>query len=173
MCAPPVGNVTTLMGLRGSAPPVALGVYGTGGLFSSGSCARGLSSVIAGTRIVYFLNLGDAAALGGSLVVSTCNRTTGNTLLYIGAGCPVGPMTFQCLVGNDNAGDVAGQAACTSNPAASTATIASTASRYYFIMLGHAPGTAPPVASVTWAYAPPAATPSASRTRTRKPKLLR
>ena len=173
MCAPPVANITTLTGLRGAAPPVALSVYGTNGLFSSGSCVRGLSSVYASSRIVYFLALGANAVLGGSLVVSTCGRTTGDTLLYIGIGCPIGRVTFQCQVGNDNSGDAVGQAACAANAAASTATIASTTSRYYFIMLGHAPGTAPPVASVTWAYAPPVATPSASRTRTRKPKLLR
>ena len=161
------------MGLRGTAPPVALGVYGTSGLFSSGSCARGLSSIYASARIVYFLALGANATLGGSLVVSTCGRTTGDTLLYIGTGCPVGPVTFQCLVGNDNAGDAVGQAACAGNAGASTVTIPSTTSRLYFVMLGFFPGNPAPVASVTWAYAPPAPTPSASRTRTRKPKLLR
>ena len=36
-----------------------------------------------------------------SMVVSSCNRITGNTLLYVGTGCPVGPITFQCLMGND------------------------------------------------------------------------
>ena len=173
MCAPPVGNITTLSGLRGAAPPVALGVYGTSGLFSSGSCARGLSSVYASPRIVYFLTLGTGVVLGGRLVVSTCGRTTGDTLLYIGTGCPVGPITFQCLVGNDDAGDNSGQVACAGNAAASTATVSSATSRFYFIMLGHAPGSAPPVASVTWEYTPPVATPSPTRTRTRKPKLLR
>jgi hypothetical protein len=173
MCPPPVGNVTTLTGLRGTAPPVALGVYGTSGLFSTGSCVRGLSSVIASTRIVYFLNLGSGVVLGGSLVVSTCGRTTGDTLLYIGIGCPIGRITFQCQVGNDDAGDTVGQAACSDNGGASTVTIPSATSRFYFVMLGHAPGTAPPVASVTWAYTPPAATLSPTRTRTRKPKLLR
>ena len=170
MCPPPVGNVTTLVGLSGVAPPVSLGAHG---LFSTGSCARGLASIYASPRIVYFVNLGAGAARGGSLVVTTCGRTAADTLLYIGTGCPVGPMTFQCQVGNDNAGDAPGQAPCAGNPAASTATIAATTSRFYFIMLGHAPGSAPPVASVAWAYAPPAPTPSPSRTRTRKPKLLR
>ena len=173
MCAPPVSNVTSLTGLTGTAPPVALGVYGTTGLFSNGACARGLPSIISGPRIVYFLSLGANTTLGGSLVVSTCGRTSGDTLLYVGFGCPVDRGTFQCQVGNDNAGDMVGQAACTSNAAASTATIAPTTSRFYFIMLGHAPGSAPPMASVTWAYTPPAATSSSTRTRTRKPKLLR
>ena len=104
----------------------------------------------ASPRIVYFLTLGTGVALGGRLVVSTCGRTAGDTLLYIGTGCPVGPITFQCLVGNDDAGDAAGQAACAGNAAASTAIISSATSRFYFIMLGHAPGSAPPVASVTW-----------------------
>ena len=71
-----------------------------------------------GAHIVYFLNLGDAAALGGSLVVSSC--TAGNTTIG---------NTFRCLVGNDYAGDVAGQAACGANAAASTVTIAGTTSR--------------------------------------------
>jgi len=172
MCAPPVGNITSLTGLAGTAPPVALGVYGSSGLFSSGTCPRGLSTMFAGPRIVYFLALGANATLGGRLVVSTCSRTAGDTLLYVGLGCPVGPVSFQCQVGNDNAGDAAGQAACAGNAGASTVTISSTTSRFYFIMLGHAPGSAPPVASVTWVYTPPVPTPSPTRTRTRKPKLL-
>ena len=173
MCAAPVANVTTLTGLSGVAPPVALGVHGTSGLFSSGGCARGLSSIYASARIVYFLNLGTNAALGGRLTISTCDRTAGDTLLYVGTGCPVGPVTFQCLVGNDNAGDVPGQAPCAGNVGASTVTIASTTSRLYFVMLGFFPGTPAPVASVAWAYTPPAPTATGTRSRTRKPKLLR
>ena len=84
----------------------------------------------------------------------------------------MGPVTFQCLVGNDNAGDAAGQAACAGNAGASTVTIAGTTSRFYFVLLGHAPGSAPPVASVAWAYTPPAPTATGMRTRTRKRKAL-
>ena len=102
------------------------------------SSAPSVAQSPSGARIVYFLNLGDAAALGGSLVVSSCcNRTTGNTLLCVGTGCPVGPVMFQCQVGIDT-GDVAGQAAC-ANAGASTVTIAGTTSRVYFVLLGHAP----------------------------------
>ena len=108
----------------------------------------------------------------GSLVMRSCNRTTGNTLLYVGTGCPRGPATFQCLVGNDNAGDVVGQAPFAGNAAASTVALVGTTSRFYFVLLGHAPGSAPPVASVAWAYTPPAPTATGTRTRTRKPKLL-
>ena len=173
MCAAPVANVTTLTGLSGVAPPVALGVHGTSGLFSSGGCARGLSSIYASARIVYFLNLGTNATFGGRLTISTCDRTAGDTLLYVGTGCPVGPVTFQCQVGNDNAGDVPGQAPCAGNAGASTVTIAATTSRLYFVMLGFFPGTPAPVASVAWAYTPPPATATGTRSRTRKPKLLR
>ena len=38
----------------------------------------------------------NAAAPGGSLVLSTCNCTSGSTLLYIG-GYSVGPVTFNAL----------------------------------------------------------------------------
>ena len=40
---------------------------------------------------------------------------------------------------------------------------AGTTSRVYFVLLGHAPGSAPPVASVAWACAPPLATAAAAK----------
>ena len=67
----------------------------------------------------------------------------------------MGPVTFQCLVGN-NAGDVVGLAACGAYPAASTVTIAGTRAlrrASTVVQLGHASGSAPAVASVAWGYA--------------------
>ena len=117
---------------------------------------------------MYFLNLGDAAALGGSLVVSSCNHG-GQLATVHGHRLPRGPRHVQV----PRAGDVAGQAPCASNVGASTVTIVGTTSRFYFVLLGHEPGSAPPQASVAWAYAPLPATATGAPSCTRKTKVLR
>ena len=114
--------------------------------------------------------------LGDSLVVSSYNRTTGYTLLYMWA--PAASWApFLCQVGDSNAGDIAGQAPCVGNAGGSTVTIAATTSRLYVVKLGHAPGSASPVASVAWAYTTLLATAKGTLSGDGhaecKPKLLR
>ena len=91
---------------------------------------------------MYYLNLGDSVALGGTLAVSTCGLSTDNTVLYLGTGCPTWFGSFSCLRGNDNAGDVAGQSSCAANAGASTLSVTA-GSRVFFVQVGGFSGTNP------------------------------
>jgi hypothetical protein len=125
---------------------------------------------------VYAIFLGANASVGGALTLSTCGLTNNNTVLYVGTGCPTFSGSFNCRVGNDDAGDVAGQA-CASNPRASTLTFTAI-SRVYFVQVGAWSGASGRLVSgLSWSYVPQPATAattrsaSASRTRTRSATL--
>jgi hypothetical protein len=165
MCPPPIRNITSLTGPNGTAPAASVGTYGNIGMYTVGYCRSGLSTFMAGPRLVYFLNLGPTTALGGSLRVTTCGHTRDNTVLYIGLGCPTWYGTAQCQAGNDDAGD-GGAPACTSNPSASTITLPQVASRVFFVQVGAFPG-ADAVTGLAWTYTPPVTT--QTRTRSRSP----
>jgi hypothetical protein len=167
--------ITSLYGVAGLLPaPVDLGgPAGVGGLYTSGSCARGLSALFPGPRALFFLDLGVGTPLGGTLVVTTCGATANNTVLYVGTGCPSWAVPFACRVGNDDAGDDPAAAAlppalggggCPSNRQASTAVLPGVGARAYFIQLGGYLG-APVVSGLAWRYEPPpSGTPSRSAT---------
>ena len=166
MCNAPVRGVTTLYGAVGSSPPQDAAAAGNIALFTSGSCAAGFATFLPGPRAVYALFLGANATLGGILTLSTCGLTTNDTVLYVGTGCPTWFGSFNCLRGNDNAGDVAGQA-CGANGLASTLRHV-TASRVYFVMVGGWGGAAGRlVTGLSWSYAPPRGSASAGATPTR------
>lgn len=151
---------------------------GNAGLYSSGSCATGYATFVAGPRIVYRLALGDSVPLGGRLTLSTCGLSAANTVLYLGTGCPTRDSLFNCLKGNDDAGRFVGSA-CGSNVLASTLTHV-TASRVYYVQVGEASG-AEFSSGLSWNYTFVASsgsgtsTGTASRTqtatRTRKVKM--
>lgn len=145
-------------------------------MYTSGACS-GYGTLPAGPRLVYALSLGNASLpIGGTLVLSTCGLTLNDTVVFAGLGCPTWATPFQCQRGNDNAGDVPGQAACGAYVGASTVTIAATTSRDYFIQIGGRGGV-DVTSGLTWSYAPPtpSATPSRSigATRTRTPMATR
>ena len=136
-----------------------------------------------GPRLVFRIALGDfTLPLGGILTLSTCGLTAADTLLYVGTGCPTWAASFACLRGNDNAGDVPGQAACAPNPGASTLSLTLTASRVVFVQVAAAAG-GELVSGLRWSYEPPAsrsatkrllspaATRSASGTKSRLPSV--
>ena len=139
-------------------------------MYTSGSCTTGLRTFYAGSRLLYVLDLGEAAPLGGTLTLTTCGHTANNTVLYVGTGCPTWALPFACLVGNDNAGDAGpgavAMAACGSNPRASSLIVLGVASRTLHVQLGGYDG-APVVSGLGWSYAPAPASRSASASRTR------
>ena len=133
-------------------------------MYTSGSCAAGYGAFAPGPRLVYLLRLGNATPVGGVLTVSTCGATAADTVLYLGTGCPTWFGSFNCLRGNDNAGDVAGQG-CASNGLASTLRHVA-ASRVYYVQVGAAGGGSV-VSGLSWSYALPTPSATASRTRSR------
>jgi hypothetical protein len=155
----------TQSGVSGAFPVASTADAGNVGMYTSGSCAAGYSSLAPGPRLVYRLALDGSTPLGGVLSLSTCGLTSGNTVLYVGTGCPTWFGSFLCLRGNDNAGDVAGQA-CPSNPLASTLSVALSASRVVFIMAGANDGS-DVATGLRWSYAAPSPTRSPSRTSSR------
>ena len=134
---------------------------------SGGACAAGYSWFAPGSRIVYQLSLGESVPLGGTLTLSTCGATTADTVLYLGTGCPTWFGSFNCLRGNDNAGDVAGQAACAPNSLASSLSHV-TASRVYFVQVGAARG-GDVVSGLSWSYTLPTRSATGSRSRVPAP----
>jgi hypothetical protein len=166
MCKAPVTNLTILWGRAGAAPAVDHAAWGLHGMYTNGYCAFGYGTFWAGPRFVYLLNLGESTPLGGTLTVTTCGTTANNTVLYVGTGCPTWAAPFGCLKGNDDAGDVAGQA-CPTNAAASTVTLRSVSQRTYYVQVAGFAG-ATVVSGLRWEYVPPPAqaSPSGSRTRT-------
>ena len=168
MCGARAASITTLRGTAGAVPPLSLALNGSASLFVAGRCVAGLSTFYPGPRGVFYLDLGEAVPLGGTLTVSTCGATAANTVLHVGLGCPTSDATFRCRVGNDNAADGGGPA-CAPNALASTAAHV-VASRTFFVLLSGFNG-AGVTSGLSWRYAPPAAsppaTPSATRTRTR------
>ena len=139
-------------------------------MYTSGSCTTGLRTFYPGSRLLYVLDLGEAAPLGGTLTLTTCGHTANNTVIYVGTGCPTWALPFGCLAGNDNAGDggagVTVTATCASNPRASSLTIPGVASRTLHVQLGGYGG-APVVSGLGWNYAPAPASRSASASRSR------
>ena len=159
--------MATLLGVSGntSARAFALsGASGVPGLYTSGSCARGLSALFAGPRALALLSLGAGVPLGGTLTLTTCGLTSDDTVLYVGLGCPSWAGAFNCRVGNDDAGDDPDAPPCLANPSASTAVLPGVTSRYLYIQLGGAMG-APITSGLRWAYAPPGATGSSTPSR--------
>jgi len=114
---------------------------------------------------VYRLVLDSGTPLGGVLTLSTCGLTSANTVLYVGTGCPTWSGPFACLRGNDDAGDVAGQA-CASNPRASALSVTLSASRVVFIMAGANDGS-DVATGLRWSYAAPTPSRTPSRTSSR------
>ena len=166
LCPAPVGRVVALRGVGGSAPPAdAAGALGSPALYTSGSCAAGFKTFLPGPRLVFLIDLGEDAPLGGVLTVTTCGHSADNTVLYVGTGCPVWAAPFGCLRGNDNAGDDGGVGACAANPRAAALALPAVASRVYFVQVAGYGGS-PVVSGLGWSYAPPA-TRTASRTRSR------
>ena len=130
-------------------------------MYTSGTCAAGYGHFAPGSRLVFQLSLGEVIPVGGVLTLSTCGLSANNTVLYLGTGCPTWYGSFNCLVGNDNAGDVAGQ---TCGASASASTLSRTvASRVYFVQVGAAAGGSV-VSGLRWSYAPPSPSATASRT---------
>ena len=165
LCRAPVARVLSLTGTSGTSPPVRASVAGNPGLFTSGSCAAGFKTFLPGPRLVFLIDLGEDAPLGGVLTVTTCGHSADNTVLYVGTGCPVWAAPFGCLRGNDNAGDDGGVGACAANPRAAALALPAVASRVYFVQVAGYGGS-PVVSGLGWSYAPPA-TRTASRTRSR------
>ena len=174
MCRAPVRNITTLVGVSGASPVVNFGSWGNVGMYTSGSCGRGLSTLFGGPRGVFLLSLGGPAlVLGGTLTLSTCGLTSDDTVLYVGTGCPTWALSFGCLRGNDNAGDEGG-VPCSGNAGASTLILTGVASRVVFVQLGGYLGAAV-TSGLSWRYLPPGVSPSpnsstarsATRTSTR------
>jgi hypothetical protein len=160
-----------LSGLNGTSPAVAASTAGNAGMYTTGSCARDFGTFFGGApRLVYYLNLGDNVALGGTLTVSTCGLSASNTVLYIGTGCPTWFGSFNCLRGNDNAGDIAGQS-CGANAGASMLTITAS-SRYFFVQVGGAGG-ATVSSGLSWSYTAPRPSLTSSRSRTASPMRTR
>ena len=139
-------------------------------MYTSGSCAAGYGRFAPGPRLVYLLSLGNATPVGGVLTVSTCGTTAADTVIYLGTGCPTWYGSFNCLRGNDNAGDVVGQV-CASNSLASTLRHV-TASRVYFVQVGAAAGGGV-VSGLSWSYVPPSPSGTPSRTRAAVPSRSR
>ena len=129
-------------------------------MYTSGSCAVGYGAFAPGSRLVFRLSLGAGVPLGGVLTLSTCGLTANDTVLYLGTGCPTWFGSFNCLRGNDNAAP-----ACGANGLASSLTHV-TASSVYFVQVGAAGG-GPVVSGLSWSYALPSPSTTASRSRTR------
>ena len=163
-CRAPVTRVAVQSGANGTFPIASSAVAGNVGMYTSGYCAGGLSTLFPGPRLVYRIALNDGAPLGGTLTLSTCGLTSNNTVLYLGTGCPTWSLPFGCLRGNDDAGDAAGQA-CPSNPRASTISSVAT-SRFFFAQLGSSSG-ADVVSGLSWSYVAPRPSPTSTRTRSR------
>jgi hypothetical protein len=169
-CKVPVANVTVLTGIRGVAPQVDVSRWGNTGMYTSGSCAYGFSTLFSGPRAVYQLNLGAGVPVGGILTVTTCGHSstrTPNTVLYVGVGCPTWGASFGCIKGNDDAADGGVGLSCAGNPLASTVRLGPVGSRVFFVQMGGYLG-APVVSGLAWTYTLlPAASTSRSATRTR------
>ena len=162
LCRAPVSRITLLSGLNGTSLPARAATAGNAGMYTSGSCSSGFGTFFSGApRLVYYLNLGGSVPLGGILTLTTCGQTSDDTVLYVGTGCPTWAVPFNCLRGNDNAGDVAGQAPCASNAAAATVSLTTT-SRVYFVQIGGFSGTAV-TSGLSWSYRVASASPSRTR----------
>ena len=166
-----------LSGLAGTTAAGAFdlaGAAGVVGLYTTGSCAAGLKTFFAGPRALAFLSLGAGVPLGGTLTLSSCGLTANNTVLYVGTGCPVWALPFNCRVGNDDAADDPAAPGCVGNAGASTAVLRAVGSRVFHVQLGGFLG-APVVSGLWWRYDPPGSgaslstspVPSASPSRSR------
>ena len=153
-------ELVVLAGTSGVAPPLSTATTGRPGMYTAGTCASGLRAFYPGPRLLYVLELGSLAPLGGLLTVTTCGHSANNTVLYVGTGCPTWALPFGCVMGNDHA---AGPA-CGGNPLASSVAVVATQATYYLQLGGY--GGAHVVSGLAWDYAAPV-TRSASGTRSR------
>jgi len=150
-----------------------------------GGTARGVTFASGQQQHLLQLNLGAAASLGGSLMVTTCSvSTTFDTIIAVGrttsGAAPSAANPLALLeAGNDNPACATGAAAASS----STVTVTNLQTRTPFLLVAgnaQAAGTY----ALRWAYTMPVsptrtgtptksrvASPAASKTRTRKAKL--
>lgn len=154
-----------LSGSNGTAPPVSSRARGNIGMYTTGSCEAGYGAFAPGARLVYLLSLDAATPPGGTLTLSTCGLTTNNTVLYVGKGCPTWFGSFQCVRGNNNAGELVASQACATNAFASTLSITVSSSyTRFFVQVGEYAG-AELVSGLSWSYRLASASPTASRSR--------
>lgn len=145
-------------------------------MYTSGTCSSGFKTFYHGSRMVFALFLGVSTRLGGKLTLTTCGSTSNNTVLYVGTGCPAWATPFNCLAGNDDADQCAG------NYLASTVSVTAS-ERSYFVQLGGSNG-ALAMSGLQWTYSLPVTptrtaaatrsfTGSATRPGTRKGSMTR
>jgi hypothetical protein len=153
-----------LAGTSGVVPPLSTAVDGQRGMYTTGACSAGLSTLYPGPRLLYALDLGEATPLGGTLTLTTCGHSANNTVLYVGVGCPTWAMPFGCLAGNDDAPAV-GPGSCGGNRRASSVAVAAT-QRVLYVQLGGANGELV-TSGLSWRYAAASRSASGTRSRTR------
>lgn len=111
------------------------------------SCTAGLRQSRLGRQnvTVFALDLGSDTRLGGALTVSTGGQSRGDTVLFVGTGCPDSNAALGCVAANDDSRLL--------KSAQSRVAIVATA-RVYFVVVGGWGGTAIR-SGLRWAYTPP------------------
>jgi len=139
---------TTVSGLSGVSPSYVISNSGStlvlGGV--SPTCSSG-SATSSGPKLAFMIDLGADTILGSQLTVDTCLTAIGDTVLFVGTGCPTSSASFRCLIANDDAGAII----CPSDTMASQVRINAN-SRYMWAVVGNYASSTSASSGIRWWY---------------------
>lgn len=139
---------TVLTGVSGVTPSYVISTVGSTSILGgvSPTCATG-SGVSSGAKLAFMIDLGADTVLGAQLTVDTCLTAVGDTVLYVGTGCPSSSASFGCLAANDDMGATL----CPSDSVASRVSI-NVSSRYVWAVVGNYGSTTTASSGLRWWY---------------------
>jgi len=112
----------------------------------SPTCASG-SGTSSGAKLAFMIDLGANTLLTGLLTVDTCLTAIGDTVLYVGTGCPSTTANFRCLSANDDAGS----SICPSDSMASQVRL-NVSTRYVWVVVGNYASSTSASSGIRWWY---------------------
>ena len=167
MCPLPVNRVIDLVGISGNSS-IGSNTATVGTALFQGTCGQPdptndyyYTNIGSGRFLVFKLNLGETVPLGGLLQVGSVGVSNGDTVAFVGTGCPSSQQSFGCFIGNDDAMlDWDFQISVTQSRVEFNAT-----QRLYYVIIGGY-GSADVTSGVAWQYFPPSPSPTPSVTST-------
>lgn len=138
----------TVSGISGVTQSYVISTSGSSAVLGgvSPTCSSG-SATSSGPKLAFMIDLGADTILGSQLIVDTCLTAIGDTVLFVGTGCPTSSASFRCLIANDDAG----VSICPSDSMASQVRINAN-SRYMWAVVGNYGASSSASSGIRWWY---------------------
>jgi len=137
-----------LSGVSGVTPSYIISTSGSTSVLGGASptCQSGFGTS-SGAKLAFMIDLGATTVLGSQLTVDTCLTAIGDTVLYVGTGCPSSSASFRCLMANDDIGSIL----CPSDSMASQVRL-NVSTRYVWAVVGNYASSTTASSGISWYY---------------------